>query len=282
MKRRTRAVSCDEAGTTRGFMNGLKVALAGLAVITALCAGGSADAAEIKVLASGSLKGALARLAPDFQKSSGNTATIEYGPAGAIMGRIQKGDAADVVIVSRSQLEKLQSDGKVVPESSTNIAGIALGVAIRAGAPKPDISSVEAFKRALLSARSIGYRDPATGSTSGTYTANLIERLGLAENLKPKLRLDRTEGDAPENVFRTVASGEIDMQIGQITEIVIAPGVELAGPLPSEIQNTTVMAAGITATSKAPEVAGVFIRFISSPSAAAVLKATGFVGMKEN
>lgn len=246
-------------------MSYLKIALAGLAVIAAMGSGDSADAAEIKVLASGSLKGALARLAPDFQKSSGNATTIEYGPAGAITGRIQKGDAADVVIVSRSQLEKLQSDGKVVSGSSTNIAGIALGVAIRKGAPKPDISSVEAFKQALLSARSIGYRDPATGSTSGTYAANLIERLGLAENLKPKLRLDRTEGDAPENVFRTVASGEIDMQIGQITEIVIAPGVELAGPLPSEIQNTTVMAAGIVATSKAPEIAGSFIRFISSP-----------------
>jgi molybdate transport system substrate-binding protein len=279
LKRHLRHTKIETSGD---FMSYLTIALAGLAVITALRAGGSADAAEIKVLASGSLKGALARLAPDFQKSSGNTATIEYGPAGAIMGRIQKGDAADVVIVSRSQLEKLQSDGKVVPGSSANIAGIALGVAIRAGAPKPDISSVEAFKQALLSARSIGYRDPATGSTSGTYAANLIERLGIAEDLKPKLRLDRTEGDAPENVFRTVASGEIEMQIGQITEIVIAPGVELAGPLPSEIQNTTVMAAGIVATSKSPEIAGAFIRFISSPSAAAVLKATGFVGMKEN
>jgi molybdate transport system substrate-binding protein len=263
-------------------MSYLKIALAGLAVIAAMCSGGSADAAAIKVLASGSLKGALSQLAPDFQKSSGNTATIEYGPAGAITGRIQKGDAADVVIVSRSQIEKLQSDGKVVPGSSTNIAGIALGVAIRKGAPKPDISSVEAFRQALLSARSIGYRDPATGSTSGTYAANLIERLGLAENLKPKLRLDRTEGDAPENVFRTVASGEIDMQIGQITEIVIAPGVELAGPLPSEIQNTTVMTAGIVATSKAPEIAGAFIRFISSSPAADVLKATGFVAVKED
>ena len=262
-------------------MNWLKVALTGVAVVVAM-RGGSVDAAEIKVLASGSLKGALSRLAPDFQKASGSTVTIEYGPAAAVVGRIQKDDAADVVIVSRSQIEKLASNGKVLPGSLVNVAGIALGVAIRKGAPKPDISSAEAFKRALLAARSIGYRDPATGSTSGTYTASLIERLGLAEDLKPKLRLDRTEGDAPENVFRTVASGEIEMQIGQITEIVIAPGVELAGPLPAEIQNTTVMAAGIVASSKAPDAASAFIRFISSPSAAAVLKATGFVAVKEN
>jgi molybdate transport system substrate-binding protein len=267
-----------EAGTAGGFMNCLKIALA---VIVAIGAG-AADAADIRVLASGSLKGALSRLAPDFQKSSGSTAIIEYGPAGAIVSRTEKGDAADVVIVSRSQIEKLQGEGKVVSGSLVNIAGIALGVAIRAGARRPDIGSVEAFKRTLLAARSIGYRDPATGSTSGTYAARMIERLGLADELKPKLRLDRTEGDAPENVFRTVASGEIEMQIGQITEIVIAPGVELAGPLPAEIQNTTVMTAGVIAASKAPYVANDFIRFISSPPAAAVLKATGFQPVKEN
>jgi molybdate transport system substrate-binding protein len=263
-------------------MSCLRIALAGLAMIAATPDCGIADAAEIKVLASGSLKGALSQLAPDFQKSSANTATIEYGPAGAIVGRIQKDDAADVVIVSRSQLEKLASNGKVHPASLVDVAGIALGIAVRKGAPKPDISSVEAFKRSLLSARSIGYRDPATGSTSGTYAASLLERLGIAEELKPKLRLDRTEGDVPENVFLPVARGEIEMQIGQITEIVIAPGVELAGPLPSAIQNTTVMAAGIAATSKAPEAAHAFIRFISSPSARAVLKATGFVAVNEN
>jgi molybdate transport system substrate-binding protein len=262
-------------------MTCLRIALMALAVIAAM-RGGSADAAEIKVLASGSLKGALSRLAPDFQKTAGHTATIEYGPAGAIVGRIQKDDAADVVIVSRSQIEKLAGDGKVLPGSLVNVAGIALGVAIRKGAPRPDIGSVEAFKRALLSARSIGYRDPATGSTSGTYAASLLERLGIADELKPKLRLDRTEGDVPENVFLAVARGEIEMQIGQITEIVIAPGVDLAGPLPSEIQNTTVMAAGVIAASKAPEAAHAFIRFISSPSARAVLKATGFVAVSEN
>jgi molybdate transport system substrate-binding protein len=263
-------------------MNFLRVTLTALAVIATIHSGGAADAAEIKVLASGSLKGALSQLAPDFQKPSSGTATIDYGPAGAIVSRIQKNDAADVVIVSRSQLEKLASNGKVLPESLVNIAGIALGVAVRKGAPKPDISSVEAFRRTLLSARSIGYRDPATGSTSGTYTAGLLERLGIAEELKPKLRLDRTEGDVPENVFLAVARGEVEMQIGQITEIVLAPGVEFAGPLPAEIQNTTVMAAGIVTTSKAPEVASAFIRFISSPSARAVLKATGFQAIKDN
>ena len=252
------------------------IAIAAFAVMAAMRPGGAAEAAEIRVLSSGSLKGALSQLLPDFQKSSGNTATIEYGPAGAIVGRIQKGDAADVVIVSRSQLQKLEGDGKVVQGSLVNIAGIALGVAVRKGAPKPDISTVEAFKRALLSARSIGYRDPITGSTSGIYTASLLERLGIAQELKPKLNLDRSEGDVPENVFLGVAKGEIEMQIGQITEIVISPGVDLAGPLPGEIQNTTLMAAGIITTSQAQETAKALISFISSPAAASVLKASGF------
>jgi molybdate transport system substrate-binding protein len=252
------------------LMNTLRIAIAAVALMAAVRTGGAADAAEIRVLSSGSLKAALSQLLPDFQKSSGNTATIAYGPAGAIFGRLQKGDAADVVMLSRSQLQKLESNGKVVQGSLVDIAGIVLGVAVRKGAPKPDISTVEAFKRALLSARSIGYRDPTTGSTSGIYTAGLLERLGIARELQPKLNLDRSEGDVPENVFLGVAKGDVDMQIGQITEIVIAPGVDLAGPLPPEIQNTTVMAAAITTTSQAPDAAKALLSFLSSPSAAAV------------
>jgi molybdate transport system substrate-binding protein len=263
-------------------MSYLTIALAGFALIAAMRTDSSADAAEIRVLSSGSLKAALSQLLPDFQTSSGNTTTIEYGPAGAIAGRIDKGDAADVVIVSRSQLQRLESNGKVVQGSLVNIAGIALGVAVRKGAPKPDISNVDAFKRALLSARSIGYRDPATGSTSGIYASGLLEQLGIAQELKPKLILDRSEGDVPENVFLGVAKGEVEMQIGQITEIAISPGVDLAGPLPSEIQNTTLMAAGIITSSKAPDAAKAFIGFISSTSAAVVLKASGFQPVDKN
>src|SRR5436190_21949340 len=128
-------------------MNCFRIAIAAFALMAAMRACGTAGAAEIRVLSSGSMKAALSQLLPDFHKSSGNTAIIEYGPAGAIVGRIQKDDAADVVIVSRSQLQKLESAGKVVQGSLVNIAGIALGIAVRKGAPKPDISNVEAFKR---------------------------------------------------------------------------------------------------------------------------------------
>jgi molybdate transport system substrate-binding protein len=257
-------------------MRPLKIAITAFVLLAAVRTAGIANATEIKVLSSGSLKLALTQLLPDFEKSSGNTVTVTYGPAGAITGLIKKGDAADVVIVSRSQLEGLESQGKVAPGSRVDIAGSALGVAVRKGAPKPDISSVEAFKRTLLSARSIGYRDPATGSLSGTYTAGMLERLGIAQDLKPKTRLDRSEGDAPENVFQALATGEIEIQIGQISEIVIAPGIDLAGPLPSGIQNVTWLAAGLVTTSKEQEAARSFINYISSPSAVAVWKAGGF------
>jgi molybdate transport system substrate-binding protein len=251
------------------------IAMAGLVLLLVICGDGRSDAAEIKVLASGALKGALSRLLTDFQESSGHTVIIEYGPAGAIVGRIEQDNAADVVIVSRPQLQKLEGNLKIAPGSPLNIAGISLGVAVRKGAPKPDVSTVDAFKNALLAARSVGYRDPRTGSTSGIYTASLLKRLGIAEDLKPKLVLDKTEGDVPENVFLSVARGEVELQIGQISEIIISPGVDLAGPLPAEIQKTTLMAAGIATTSKAPDAAKAFITFISSPAAVAVLKANG-------
>jgi molybdate transport system substrate-binding protein len=244
-------------------------------VLSSMGAAATANAAEIKVLSAGSLKLALNQLLPDFQKSSGDTVTIDYGTAGAIAGRIQKGEPADVTIVSRSQLETLESQGKVAQGSRVNIAGVGVGVAIRKGAPKPDISSVEAFKRALISAKSIGYVNPALGSSSGIYVAAMLERLGIAQDLKSKIKLVTVAGDI-DGVFQGVANGEIEMQIGQISEIAISPGVELAGPLPSEIQNLTLLAAGIVAASKAPEPAHAFIKFIASPAAAAVLKANGF------
>jgi molybdate transport system substrate-binding protein len=251
-------------------------------VVAAACKPAAADAAEIRVLASGALKLALTRLIPEFEKSSGDKVSIAYGPAGSIAGRVQQGEAADVAIVGVSQLEELERQGKVIRDSSVRIAGIAIGVAVRKGAPKPDIGTVEAFKRALLSSRAIGYRDPVTGSTSGTYAARMIEKLGIAQKMQPKTRLDRSDGDRPEDVFQPLANGEIELQIGQITEIVLAPGIELVGPLPAEIQNTTVLAAGILANSKMPQPAKALINFLSSPATATALQADGFQPVANN
>jgi molybdate transport system substrate-binding protein len=263
-------------------MNIPGIATSAVILLAALCAPGLADAAELKILASGALKLALPQLIADFQKSSPDTVTVEYGPAGSIADRVSKGDAADVAIVTRSQLENLEDKGKIVAGSRVDIAGIAVGVAIRKGAPKPDIGSVEAFKRALLATRAIGYRDPATGSTSGIFTARMIEELGLAKQLQPKTKLDNSNGDHPEDVFQGLVRGDVEMQIGQITEIVIAPGVELAGPLPAEIQKVTMLAAGIVTTSKLPDSARALVGFLSGPSAAALLQANGFQPASNN
>jgi molybdate transport system substrate-binding protein len=263
-------------------MNIPGIATSTVILFAALCTPGLADAAEIKILASGALKLALPQLIADFQTSSHDTVSVEYGPAGSIADRIRKGDAADVAIVTRPQLENLESQGKIVPGSRVDIAGIAVGVAIRKGAPKPDIGSVEAFKRALLAARSIGYRDPATGSTSGIFTARMLDELGIAKQLQPKIRLDNSNGDHPEDVFQGLVRGDVEMQIGQITEIVIAPGVELAGPLPAELQKVTMLAAGIVTTSKPPDPAKALVGFLSGPSAAALLQANGFQPAAKN
>jgi molybdate transport system substrate-binding protein len=260
-----------------------RVAIAAVfALVAATCKPVAADAAEIRVVASGALKLALTRLIPEFEKASGNKISIAYGPAGSIADRVQAGEAADVAIVSVSQLAELERLGRIVGGSGVRIAGIAIGVAVRKGAPKPDIGTVEAFKRALLSSRAIGYRDPATGSTSGTYAARMIEKLGIAPEMQPKTRLDRSEGDRPEDVFQPLAKGEIELQISQITEIVLAPGIDLVGPLPAAIQNTTVLAAGILTASKAPEPAKALINFLSSPATAASLQADGFQPVANN
>jgi molybdate transport system substrate-binding protein len=263
-------------------MSHLRIATGPFVIIAAMCIFGIADAAEIRVLSSGALKLALTQLLPGFQTSSNNAMTIEYDIAASIASRVLKGEAADVAILTKSQLEGLERQGKIVQGTGVDIAGIAIGVAVRKGAPKPDISTVEAFKQALLAARSIGYLDPATGSASGVYTARMLEQLGIAQLLRSKIRLVGSHGDHPEDAFLAVAKGEIEMHIGQITEIVLAPGVELAGPLPRAIQNVTLVAAGVTTTSKAPEAARALIGFLSSPSTAAVLKANGFQPASKN
>jgi len=146
-------------------------------------------------------------------------------------------------------------------------------VAVRKGADKPDVSSVEALKRALIDARSIAYLDPATGAASGIYVAGLLDRLGIAPQLTPKVKLlTITPG---VNVFEALGKGEVELQFGQMSEIIAAPGVELASPLPAEIQNYTVFAAGIVAGSKQQGADEALIRFLSSPAAAAVMRTKG-------
>src|SRR6202163_3096164 len=154
-----------------------------------ITAGSTARAAEIKVLAAVALQPGFTALIPDFEKSSGHKVTIAYGTAGAVADRVQKGEAADIVINSAPLIDKLQAQGKVVAGSRVNIAKVGVGVFVRKGGTKPDLASVDGFKLSLLAAKSIAYVDPSSGGASGIYIASLLERLGIAAEMKPKTKL---------------------------------------------------------------------------------------------
>ena len=237
-----------------------------------ITAGSTARAAEIKLLCAVALHPAIDALIPDFEKSSGHKVTIAYGTAGAVADRVQKGEAADIVISSVPLIDRLQAQGKVVAGSRVNIAKVGVGVFVRKGAAKPDISSADAFKRSMLAARSIAYPDPAGGGASGIYVASLLERLGIAVEMKPKTKLF----PPPEVLYASVASGEVEIGFNQISEILAQPTVELAGPLPSAIQNYTQFAPGIVTGSSQTDAARALVTFLSSPAAQTVLKAKGF------
>jgi len=172
-------------------------------------------------------------------------------------------------------MEGLIKAGKLDAQSYAKVATVGVGVGVREGAPKPDISSVEGFKRALIAAKAVAYTDPATGATSGTYVDNLLVRLGIADQVRPKAKLKRG-GHAGE----FVASGEADIVVQQASEIIPVKGVVLVGPLPAEIQNTTTYAAAVSSRSNQQAAAQALINALTSPTAVAVLKAKGMEPVK--
>jgi molybdate transport system substrate-binding protein len=231
--------------------------------------GSTARAAEIKLLSASALHPAIDVLIPDFEKSSGHKVTVAYGTAGAVADRVQKGEAADIVISSVPLIDKLQAPGKVV--AGAGIAKVGVGAFVSKGAAKPDISSVDTFKRSMLAARSIAYPDPAGGGASGVYVASLLERLGIAAEMKPKTKLSTLA-----TLYASVASGEVEIGFNQVSEILAQPTVELAGPLPPAIQNYTQFAPGVVTGSGQTDAVRALVTFLCSPAAQTVLKAKGF------
>jgi molybdate transport system substrate-binding protein len=237
-----------------------------------LTAGTTARAAEMKLLCAVALHPAIDALIPDFEKSSGHKVVVAYGTAGAVADRVQKGEAADVVISSVPMIDRLQAQGKAVAGDRVIIAKVGVGAFVRKGAAKPDISSADAFKRSMLAARSIAYPDPAGGGASGIYVASLLERLGIAGDMKPKTKLL----PPTQVLYASVASGEVEIGFNQISEILAQPTVELAGPLPPAIQNYTQFAPAIVTGTSQTDAGRALIAFLSSPAAQAVLKTKGF------
>jgi molybdate transport system substrate-binding protein len=231
-----------------------------------------ADAAEIKIFSSGALNGLMADLAPQFERATGHKLAFQFGAAAVLKQRIDAGETPDVAILTPALIDDLAKQGKIVSGTPATIARSGVGVAVRAGAPKPDIGLVDAFKRALIAAKSIGYTDPALGGLSGVYTGQLIERLGLAAELKPKTKLT---SNAPHALAQLVINGEIELGLIQISEIVPEPGLQLVGPFPPELQFFSVFTAGVLARGKEPDAGRALIQFLVSPAALSVIKAKG-------
>jgi molybdate transport system substrate-binding protein len=247
---------------------------AGKALVLAsiLLLAANAAAAEVKVMVSSAFAAACQELARDFERNTGNKVVIIAGPSmgkapEAILNRLQRGEPADVLIMVGYTLGDLVKQGKVLADSRVDLAESGIAMAVRAGAAKPDISSVEAFKNTLLKAKSIVYSD----SASGIYVSTeLYARLGLADQLKSKSQLIQAEP-----VGLVVARGEAELGFQQNSELLPIKGIEIVGPLPSSLQKMTLFAAGIAAGSKDPAAAKALIQFLASPAAAPVIRNTG-------
>jgi molybdate transport system substrate-binding protein len=229
-------------------------------------------AAEIKVMISGGFSAAYKQLVPKFEAMTGHKVETAYGPSmgetpQAIPNRIGRGEPVDAVIMVGSALDDLIKKGKVEANSRTGLAESSIGAAVREGAPKPDIGSVEAFKKTLLDAKSIAYSD----SASGVYiSTELFPRLGLVEQMKDKARMIPAEP-----VGRVVARGEAELGFQQISELMPVPGIVIIGPIPSELQKITVFGAGIATGAKEPEAAKALIAYLSSGEVSEIVRSTG-------
>jgi molybdate transport system substrate-binding protein len=242
-----------------------------LLLLGSLALSSNAFGSEIKVFCTQAFTGVMAKLGPQFERETGNKLIFTYGATGGLVARVNNGEAFDVIIGTKSAVENLAKAGKVVDQGRTDIALAGIGVAVRRGAPKPDISSVEAFKRALLNAKFIAYTNPADGGASGIYVADLIKKLGMADQLAPKTKL--AKGGTSSGTL--VASGDAEIAMQMISELIPVPGVEIAGPLPAEIQSFTVMSVGMSAGAADQSAAKRLIMFLSSPVVAPVLREKG-------
>ena len=226
-----------------------------------------ANAVEITVLSTQATEQAYREMIPQFEKATGNTVKITYTGTLDAKKRIAAGEFFDLLIMASPEIESFLASGTLAPGSRVDLAKSGVGIGVKAGAPKPDISTIEAFKKTLLAAKSIGY---STGP-SGVYVIGLFDKLGVADAVKPKLK------QTPTGVFvgTLVASGETEIGIQQVSEMSHYPGVDYVGALPADIQKYTMFTSGLSATAKQPAAAKELVKFTTSPAAADVYKKRG-------
>jgi molybdate transport system substrate-binding protein len=227
----------------------------------------AARAADITVLASNGLKAAVVELVPQFEKDTGHRLVFTWGASNLLVKQIEGGQTFDLVIATPALLKNLIKQGKVVDGSAIDLARVGLGVAVKQGAPKPDISTVEAFKRTLLNAKAIAY---TTAGQSGLHFISITEKLGIAEQVKAK---GKTVPGGAAAEF--VAKGEADIAIQLIPELASVPGVEVVGPFPAELQTYIVLTGGVGTNAKDKAAAQALIKFLTTPAAISVIKAKG-------
>ncbi len=240
----------------------------GIAAAALIMSGvGMANAAEITVLSTQATEQGCREMLPQFEKATGNTVKIVYTGTLDAKKRIAAGEFFDVLIMASPEIEEFLGKGTLAPGSRIDIAKSGVGIGVKAGAPKPDIATVEAFKKTLLAAKSIGY---STGP-SGNYVIGLFDKLGIADQIKPKLK------QTPTGVFvgTITANGEVEIGIQQISEMSQYPGVDYVGPLPADIQKMTIFTSGIAANAKEPAAAKDMLKFLTSPSAGEAFKKRG-------
>jgi len=236
----------------------------------ALAASGiDAYAAEVRFLCADALEASMRELIAEFETVTGHSVKVMFANAGTNTERVRKEDVADLAIVLPQQWETLRKEGKIDPAVRVVVGKVGLGAFVKKGAARPDIDSVEAFKRALLTSRAIAVRDPGQRSPVGTYLIALFDRLGIGDDIKPKLRLT---ADRP---YETVIKGDAEIGFSTLAEIVGSPEVDLVGPLPGEIQNFNILTAAIPISAKHVEAAKVLIEYLTSPRATTVFRSRG-------
>ena len=241
-----------------------------LAAASFIAAATAAHAADMKILTAGAMKAVVLELVPAFEKETGHKVVVDNDTAGGLARRIEGGEAFDLAVITPGVVNDLAAKGKIVAGSRVNVARVGVGIVVKEGAPLPDVSNVEAFKRALIAAKTVAYIDPASGGSSGIYLTGLFDKLGIAAEIKPKAKLKRGG-----YVADLIASGEAELGLHQISEILPVKGVKLVGPLPAEIQNYTTYAAAVGKDAKQPDAASAMLKLLAGPQGEAVLKARG-------
>ena len=241
-------------------------------VIALLAATAAARAAEITAFVSTAIKAVTDELLPPFERASGHTIRAAYAPSGALIPRFARGEPVDIFLTDSTAIDALIRQGKIVA-GRVDLARTGIGIAVRKGAARPDVSSAEALKRALIAATTVGYAAPSGGSITAAHIMGVFERLGIAAEMAPKARL--AAGGPNGRVSVLVSSGQAEIGLQQVSELMSNPEVEVIGLLPPELQQTTIYSAGVTTSAREAEAARALIGALTAASAGPLYKAKG-------